>query len=164
MQNVVLIGFAGSGKSTVGRALSERLGWRFVDTDQQIEAEQCTTISEIFKLQGEAAFRALESEMIERTLADNGQVISTGGGAVLAERDRICMKTRGFVIALTASLETIISRVSLDENRPLVQGNVEEKVKALMQRRKHAYDFADLTIDTTGLTVKEIVDRVEQAL
>jgi shikimate kinase len=162
--NIILIGFAGSGKSTVGKALAARLGWQFVDTDQQIEERQGMSISDIFRLRGEAAFREAESEAIDLALQGKHQVISTGGGAVLAERNRNRMKQDGFVIALTASMETIIARVRLDQTRPLVQGNVEQKVKALMESRKHAYDFADITIDTTDLSVEQIVDKSQDAL
>ncbi|MDF2964562.1 MAG: shikimate kinase [Paenibacillus sp.] len=162
--NIVLVGFAGTGKSTVGKALSERLGWQLTDTDQRIEELKGTTITELFRTIGEPAFRTVESEVIERALQEEGRVVSTGGGAVLAEYNRSRMKENGFVVALTASKEIIIARVGKDQNRPLVQGNVEEKVTALLESRKHAYDFADLTIDTSVLSVEEIVDKIVEAL
>jgi shikimate kinase len=162
--NVILVGFAGTGKSTVGQALAERLGWQFTDTDQRIEELQGISISEMFRTLGEPAFRTAETEVIDRTLQEQGQVVSTGGGAVLAEHNRTRMQEGGFVVALAASKEVIIERVSKDQSRPLVQGNVEEKVADLLEQRKHAYDFADLTIDTSGLAVQEIVDRIIEAL
>ncbi|TDF96560.1 shikimate kinase [Paenibacillus piri] len=162
--NVVLIGFAGTGKSTVGRALAERLNWQFTDTDHRIEERYGISIAEIFKLHGEPEFRSAESKAIDEALAERGQVVSTGGGAVLAERNRTRMREGGFVVALTASKRAIIERVSQDQSRPLVQGNVEEKVTALMESRKHAYDFADLKIDTSELSIEAIVDRIQAAL
>jgi shikimate kinase len=162
--NVVLIGFMGTGKSTVGKALSARLNWQFVDTDLRIEQNEGMTISEIFHSKGESAFREAESETIEAVLQGENQVIATGGGAVLAERNRLKMKQDGFVVALTATAETSIERIKQDENRPLVQGNVEERVHTLLEIRKYAYDFADLKIDTSSISVDEIVERITAAI
>ncbi|SFL48690.1 shikimate kinase [Paenibacillus sp. 1_12] len=160
VKNVVLIGFMGSGKSTVGKALAERLGWEFVDTDQRIEERQGMTISDMFGTLGETAFRLAESETLDFVLEQSSQVISTGGGAVLAERNRQSMRKDGYVVALKASVETIIERVRHDQSRPLVQGDVEERVHTLLETRRNAYDFADLIIDTTGASVEEIVERI----
>ncbi|MFH5182991.1 shikimate kinase [Paenibacillus sp. TAB 01] len=162
--NIVLIGFMGTGKSTVGRMLSERLGWTFTDTDILIERQQGTTISEIFRLHGEAAFRKIESETIEAVLQGERQVVSTGGGAVLAEQNRRNMLEGGLVVALSATAETIIERVSQDQTRPLVQGDVSERVHTLLETRKHAYDFAELRIDTSELSVEQIVQKIVDAL
>ncbi|OXM85909.1 shikimate kinase [Paenibacillus rigui] len=158
--NIVLVGFMGTGKSTVGKELSNRLGWTFTDTDTLIEVQQGMPISEIFRLHGEAAFRKAESDVIETVLKGERQIISTGGGAVLAEQNRTNMLQGGFVVALSASAETIIQRVSQDQTRPLVQGNVEERVKTLLQTRKHAYDFAELIIDTTQHPVSAIAELI----
>lgn len=161
--NIVLIGFMGTGKSTVGKMLSERLGWTFTDTDILIERQQGTTISDIFRNQGEAAFRKIESETIEAVLKGERQVVSTGGGAVLAEQNRRNMLGGGLVVALSASAETIIERVSQDQTRPLVQGDVSERVHSLLETRKHAYDFAELRIDTSELSVEQIVQKILNA-
>lgn len=160
VKNVVLIGFMGTGKSTIGKALAGRLGWQFVDTDQKVEERQGITISEMFATLGESAFRQVESDTLDRVLEQSAQVISTGGGAVLAERNRLSMKKDGYVIALKAAEETIIERVKHDQSRPLVQGDVEERVHKLLETRRNAYDFADLIIDTTGVSVEEIVEQI----
>lgn len=162
--NIVLIGFMGTGKSTVGKTLSERLGWSFTDTDALVEEQQGTTISEIFRLHGEAAFRKSESDVIQAVLNGERQVVSTGGGAVLAEHNRTCMLEGGLVVALKASADTIIERVSQDQTRPLVQGDVAERVHTLLETRKHAYDFAHLIIDTSELSVERIVEKIIEAL
>lgn len=162
VRNIVLIGFMGTGKSTVGRKLAERLGWSFCDSDTVLEEVQQTSISELFRNQGEAHFRALETETLAHILDSEGQVVATGGGAVLAESNRSCMLQHGFVVALNATAETIIQRVSADTNRPLLQGNLEERVQTLMEQRKHAYDFAHISIDTTELTEDQIADRIIQ--
>ncbi len=161
--NVILIGFMGTGKSTIGRLLAERLGWTYADSDARIEQEQGVTIPALFERDGEAGFRELETEVLLRIMAEGRQVIATGGGAVLAERNRRAMLDNGFVVTLQASKEAIIARVSGDTGRPLLQGNLEERVTTLMENRKHAYDFADFIIDTTGLQPDDIAARIVQA-
>src|SRR5690606_15532127 len=161
--NLILVGFMGTGKSTVGRLLAERLGWTFTDSDTRIEEEQGATIAALFERDGEPRFREIESDTLLRLLADERQVVATGGGAVLAERNRIGMLEGGYVVALTASKETIIARVSGDTARPLLMGDLEERVSTLMETRKYAYDFADLKLDTTGLTPDQIAGRILQA-
>jgi shikimate kinase len=163
-KNIILIGFMGTGKSSVGKALAERLNWQFVDTDQRIEKQQGMTISEMFRDLGEPAFRQVESETIDKVLQHSAQVIATGGGAVLAERNRQSMKKDGFVVALTAAAEIIIERVKRDESRPLVQGDVTERVHTLLETRKHAYDFADLVIDTSKVTIDDVTRQIISAV
>lgn len=159
-RNVVLVGFMGTGKSTIGKLLAKRLGWSFTDTDEWIEREQGTTISELFRKHGEAYFRSLESKALRELLTEKKRILATGGGAVLAEENRVCMLENGFVIALTADTETIICRVSSDRSRPLLQGDLEERVQALMEQRKHAYKFAHVSIDTTSLSAQQIVEQI----
>lgn len=163
-RNIVLIGMMGSGKTTVGQALSAKLGWTYVDTDSEIVRSQGMSISDMFAKQGEEAFRRAESEAIGKVLKGSEQVIATGGGAVLLEQNRLAMKENGFVVALAASVETIIERVRGDQNRPLLQGNLEERVNHIVESRKHAYDFADLKVDTNGLPVDRIVDAIYSAM
>ncbi|WP_019533586.1 shikimate kinase [Paenibacillus ginsengihumi] len=155
--NIVLVGLMGTGKSTVGQALAERLGWTFVDTDALIEQERGMAIREIFARYGEAAFRQAETETIERIMEGERQVVATGGGAVLAAANRQAMTRTGYVVRLAASAETIIERVRHDRNRPLLSGDLEQRVRAIMEERRHAYDFADAAVDTTGLDVADIV-------
>lgn len=162
-RNIILVGFMGTGKSTVGMTLAERLGWAFVDTDQYIEGKHRKSIPELFREQGEAFFRAAESEALREMLSGEGRILATGGGAVLAAENREMMQNNGFVIALRAAPDIIIRRVSEDQNRPLLQGNLEERVHSIMEQRKHAYDFADISIDTSGLSVSEITERILKA-
>jgi shikimate kinase len=161
--NIVLIGFMGTGKSTVGRFLAERLGWDFVDTDHYIEKQEGMTIAELFSAKGEAYFREAETRAIGHIMGKIRQVVATGGGAVLAEENRTCMKLNGYVVALTASIETIIQRVGGDRNRPLLQGKASEVVPQLLERRRHAYDFADLRIATDRLRIELIAQRLLKA-
>ncbi|GGI43100.1 shikimate kinase [Paenibacillus marchantiophytorum] len=159
-RNIVLVGFMGTGKSTVGSLLAERLDWKFRDSDAVLEEEQQSRIADLFQQHGEAYFRTLESKTLAHILEGERQVVATGGGAVLAESNRTCMLQNGLVVALTASAETIIARVSSDTNRPLLQGNVEERVNTLLEQRKSSYDFAHTVIDTTELSTNEIVELI----
>jgi shikimate kinase len=158
--NIVLVGFMGTGKSTVGRFLAEKLGWELIDTDHYIEKQQKMSIAELFNKHGEPYFREMETRAILEIMEKSNQVIATGGGAVLAEKNRRSLKANGFVVALTASLETIIQRVGGDRNRPLLQGKANEIVPQLLQQRKHAYDFADFTISTDRLRIEFIAQRL----
>lgn len=158
---IVLVGFMGTGKSTVAARLAARLGIERVDLDEAVEHEAGCTIAELFDTRGEAYFRDLESSMLERLLAsDQPIVLATGGGAVLREANRAAMLRSGFVAALTASPEQIIARVAGDPSRPLLRGDVEERVHRLLEERKNAYDFAHIKIDTTDMTPAEVADRI----
>lgn len=159
-KNIIIVGFMGTGKTTVGLELARKLSWKYVDTDHQIENTAQMKIPQIFEKQGEDAFRELETKVIRQTLADHTQIISTGGGAVLRSENRDIMLKNGFVVALTASPEAIIARVSENENRPLLQGNVRNKVITLLEERKEAYDFAHAKIDTTHHTPQQLVAKI----
>ncbi|KIL41177.1 shikimate kinase [Gordoniibacillus kamchatkensis] len=162
--NIVLVGFMGTGKSTVGALTAERLGWTFADTDRWIEEKTGKTIPEIFAEQGEAAFREYESEALHELLGGKHMVLATGGGAVLAGANRACMLAGGLVVALTAPMATIIERVRGDSNRPLLQGDASERVRTLLEKRRGAYDFAHMTIDTADLEPAAVAARIVAAL
>ncbi|MEK3884460.1 shikimate kinase [Paenibacillus sp. PL2-23] len=154
---LVLIGFMGTGKSSVSRLLSERLGYARVDADEEIERAEGRTISSIFQSDGEEAFRDIESRVLTALLArKEPMVLATGGGAVLREGNRDAMLHGGFVVSLQCSAEQIIDRVMSDTARPLLQGDVESRVRTLLKQRQGIYDFAHLTIDTTELSVEEV--------
>lgn len=150
----------GTGKSTVGQKLAELLGWTFQDSDAFLEEEQQTSISELFRMHGETYFRALESKALAHILDRKEQIVATGGGAVLVDGNRACMLQNGFVVALKASPETIIQRVSSDSSRPLLHGDLEERVHTLLEQRKSAYDFAHSIIDTEELTADQIAELI----
>lgn len=158
--NVVLIGFMGTGKSTIARKLADRLGWAIMDSDQWIEASEGMSISKIFKIKGEAYFRQLESEAIQQIMKQKKQVIATGGGIVMVEGNQKCMMDNGLVVTLKADAKTIINRVSRDRNRPLLKGNVRGKVHQLLSERKNAYDFAHIQIDTSFSSIDDIVEQI----
>jgi shikimate kinase len=160
VRNIVLIGFMGTGKSTIGRALAERLGWLFVDTDQLVQVRSGRTIPELFAQKGEAYFRSLETSVIADTAGGERQVVSTGGGAVLREENRKLLLSAGLVVALKAPPETVLERVAKDTGRPLLQGDREANIRRLMEERRTAYDFAHVFIDTSEWDVIHAVERI----
>jgi len=150
----------GTGKSTVGAALADRLGWRFVDTDELLVAREGKSIPELFEERGERYFRDAETAVLADVLKGTKQVVSTGGGAVLRPENREAMLSGGLVVALTAPAETLLVRLRGDVNRPLLSGDKEERVHRLLAERKNAYDFAPLVIDTSRSNVRETVDTI----
>ncbi|MBJ7392321.1 MAG: shikimate kinase, partial [Chthoniobacterales bacterium] len=120
-KNLVLVGFMGSGKSSVGRLAAKALGFQFTDTDQIVVDRAGRQISDIFETDGEAAFRALETEAIESLAHSERYVVSTGGGAVLSEHNRLRLRALGFVVCLTASEDILFERVARNSKRPLLQ-------------------------------------------
>lgn len=161
LNKLVLIGFMGTGKSTVSKLLSQELGCKRVDGDEEIERLENKLISDIFAQDGEAGFRLIETRVLDMILADEEPaIVATGGGAVLSADNRELMMSRSFVVALKASPEQIIARVQSDAARPLLQGDAAERVNTLLEQRKNAYDFAHFTIDTTELTAEEVVSAI----
>ncbi|MBJ6801888.1 shikimate kinase [Geomonas sp. Red259] len=153
----------GCGKTSVGQVLAQQLGWSFVDLDQIIVAEAGRSIKEIFADQGEPYFRELESKMLEQVAARAGQVVSTGGGVVIAPANRANMHGNGCIVNLTASVETIAQRVSGDSERPLLADDASVlKIRTMLEVREQFYADADIRIDTTGKDVaavaKEVLD------
>ncbi|QGG56816.1 shikimate kinase [Paenibacillus sp. B01] len=161
---IVLIGFMGTGKSTVAAMLAERLGWRCADTDAEVVREQGNSIAELFATRGEAFFRDAETRALERLLAcGDPLVIATGGGAVLRERNRQLMLGGAFVAALQASEAVIVERVRHDQGRPLLAGDPAAKVRELLEKRRGAYDFAPLQVMTDGLSPEQAAEAVALA-
>ena len=141
MKNIVLMGFMGAGKTTIGKKLAKALEYEFVDTDEWIEKEQDRKISDIFAEDGEAVFRDMETDLLKRLQnREEKFVLSIGGGMPVREENRALLRNLGIVIYLKTSKEEIIRRVSGDKNRPLLQGgDLEEKVTNLMNAREQIY-------------------------
>ncbi|KEO82655.1 shikimate kinase [Tumebacillus flagellatus] len=162
---IFLIGFMGTGKTTVGEQLASALDVPLFDSDQEIVKREGRSIPEIFAADGEVHFRKLETAMLTELAAGGPAVITTGGGAVLAAENRDMMKKSGFVVCLTATVEEIVRRVENDPNRPLLQGgDLKGRILALQEARAGLYEFADLALDTTGRSLADIVGEIVMKL
>ena len=164
--NLVLVGPMGAGKSSIGRRLAGRLGLRFVDADRAIEDATGATVPVIFECEGEAGFRAREQALLAELCAGHGQLIATGGGAVLDERNRAVLRERGFVVYLRVGIEQQLRRLARDRTRPLLAGaDRRERLQQLAAQRGPLYDaIADLTFDCDRLTVADAVARLATEL
>jgi shikimate kinase len=164
MKSIYLIGFMGSGKTTIGKALSLSLNVPVIDCDEEISRLTGKTITEIFEVEGEAAFRLLEAECL-RNLPVEDSIITTGGGTVLREENRKWMQENGVVVLLAASPEEILKRLEGDKTRPLLIGDKETKVAKILGERLPVYvDTANIIIETTGKSVEAIVEELVQRL
>ena len=160
MRNIILIGFMGTGKTTIATQLARILKMRYVSVDDLIEKREKRTINEIFTTEGEEYFRDVESEIISQLCGLEGQVIDAGGGAVIRENNIENMKSSGILICLTADEETIMSRTKKYKHRPLL--NVEDpkaRIRTLLAKRAPFYAKADHTIDTGKLTQKKLLKK-----
>jgi len=153
------------GKSAVGRRLARRLKRPFVDLDQTIEKKEKMRVHEIFNLKGEAYFRRLEKQALAEVLARNGQVVATGGGAILDDENLALLKEKSLLICLKASPETLQRRSGTGKKRPLLKGHDRQKrIEELLSQREERYDQAHVSIDTSGLSVKTIVEKILEIL
>lgn len=167
MENVILIGFMGCGKTTVGFRLSYRLRRTVIDTDKEIEKEEQRTISDIFAADGEAYFRDRETACL-RKLAGSAynQIISVGGGLPLREENRELLHELGQVFYLRATGETIYERVKEDTTRPLLRGGDPlTKIRTLLEERDPYYmAAADVVVTVDGKSFSEILDEIEKKI
>lgn len=161
-QNIVLIGFMGSGKTSIGRLVAQRLGFQFVDTDAVIVERAGMQVAEIFERHGEAWFREMETTTLRSLGILNRAVISTGGGIVVREENHALLRTLGFAIWLTASEEVIFERVSRNKKRPLLQTpNPRATLHELLEKRGALYaTVAQFTIDSSRLSHEAAADMV----
>ncbi|HEU4440183.1 MAG TPA: shikimate kinase [Methylomirabilota bacterium] len=162
--NVILVGFMGAGKSSVGRLLARRLGRCFVETDDMITAREGRSIPEIFAERGEAHFRALEEETVRLLALKSGDVIATGGGLCCREGRPEALKALGAVVWLRGDFDTLYERARRAGERPMLAGRARDDVAALYRAREPYYRQADVTVDTTDVGPDQVVARVLQAL
>ncbi len=162
--NVILVGFMGAGKSSVGRILAARLGRCFVETDEMITAKEGRPIPEIFAEQGEARFRALEDEAVRLLALKRGDVIATGGGLPCRDGRLEALRAIGTVVWLSGDFATLYERALRGGDRPMLHGRTREQAEALYEARKSFYSRADLAVDTTTLNPDQVAARVAAAL
>ena len=156
MKNVVLTGFMCTGKSTIGRTLAKKMGFRFVDSDEYIVKKQNMTIDEIFEKYGEEEFRRIEKECIKEISMMSNCIIATGGGVVLNPENIDNLKKNGVVFNLSASLETILSRTGAIAKRPLIRNSTAEEIESRMKARQPYYDNNHFKIEVDGLGPMQI--------
>ncbi len=165
MANIYLLGFMGTGKTSVGKLLSQRLGWQFLDLDEIIEEKEGLKIVEIFAKKGEPYFRDLESQALGELTCRDNLVVACGGGIVLREKNLSLIDNSGIGICLEASPEVIYERTKKFTHRPLL--NVEDpqgKIKELLEKRAPFYAKVKYHIDTSNLTVEEVVEKIEELI
>lgn len=160
---IALVGFMGSGKSTVGRALARRLRYRFADSDLAVEAATGRSVRAVFAEQGEEAFRALERTAIDSLLAEDGIVIATGGGAFVEAETARLLREKATVVHLDCGLEEAIRRAERSGARPLLDAG-EDAVAALFAARKDKYALAHLAVSTTRRAPSDVVAEIVRSL
>lgn len=166
LTSIVIIGLMGAGKTTIGRRLSQRLGWPVIDTDHEIERRCGASVPVIFELEGEAGFRRRESKVIEEVMAVPGQVVTTGGGAPLSEANQEAL-SRGFVIYLDAEPRQLWQRLKSDHSRPLLAQSSDPKatLERLHRERDPIYRrLADLVVCSTRGSLGQVLSQIEKAL
>ncbi|NKB62593.1 MAG: AAA family ATPase [Gammaproteobacteria bacterium] len=164
--NIYLVGLMGAGKTTVGRKLSNLMERDFLDTDQMMETRTGVAISYIFEVEGESGFRDRESALLKEVSELSGKVISTGGGIVLREENRLMMRESGLVIYLRASLGLLWSRLRGCRKRPLLQSdNPKEKIRMLIEERDGMYkEAADIVVDANSESAAKMAKKIQQML
>ena len=158
--NIILTGFMGTGKTSLGKLLANKLGRGFVDLDQKIEQDFGMKIPEIFSKHGEKFFRELEKEAVKKISTQKNLVIATGGGTVKDQENIQLLKSSGVIICLTTEPEEIFSRTERRGERPVLDNSGEERletIKKLLAERKKFYDQADYTVDTTDWSPLQIM-------
>lgn len=168
-KNIFLVGPMGAGKSTIGRQLADLTGKRFRDADHEIENRTGASIPLIFEIEGEEGFRKRENTMLAELTGETDMVLATGGGAVLAEENRLMLSGNGFVVYLHADIEILYERTRRDRNRPLLnEGDRRQKLEKIMSTRDPLYrDVADLVVETdkrpAKMVAKNIVEKIQTA-
>ena len=171
-QHLILTGFMGSGKSSVGRELATLLQRPFIDLDKYIEKQTGLTIAEIFEHQGETYFRRLEQQALKTVLAYPPMVLATGGGTIINEDNRRLIQNRGYIVFLDASQDTIMKRTGASHSRPLLHTGDktaadrfrQQKIKGLLSERRPFYEFCHLKILTDNMSVHQVSRRIMQQL
>lgn len=161
MKALYVTGFMGSGKTTIGRALSERWNVPVIDTDEQVEMRTGKRVREIFEQEGETAFRRYETDILKSLPAEN-IIITTGGGVVGKEENRRWMQEHGTVLYLYCEPQHIVQRLRGDTTRPLFQET--ESFFVLFRSRQSLYEEAHYTVDTTNKAIEDIINEIEETI
>ncbi len=172
-QHLILTGFMGSGKSSVGRELADILGKSFIDLDEYIEQQTGSTIADIFAQQGEDVFRRLETRFLLEVLHRPPHIVSTGGGTIITEENRRLIEASGYVVFLDAGWETLAKRTAASSSRPLLQSPEktatdnrfrQQKIKDLLNERRPFYEKCHVKITTDNLSVHQVARKIIQRI
>ncbi|MFY9587732.1 MAG: shikimate kinase [Actinomycetota bacterium] len=164
-RSVVLIGFMAAGKTAVGRALADRLGFEFCDTDAMVVEASGRSVADLFAAEGEEGFRVRERDAVVRAAARPKQVVACGGGAILSVRNYGVLKGAGPIVYLRTSPDELVARLGNGEGRPLLAGDPKTAVPKLLAERAPAYETAaDLVVDTDGRSPAEIATEIAEKL
>lgn len=159
--NIYLVGFMATGKTAVGKELAGKKKWQFVDLDGLIELREKRTIADIFSQEGEPYFRRVESRVLKEVAGEKKFVVACGGGIVINKENIKLMKETGILICLTAAPEVILRRTGGSSHRPLLNvSSPKKQIELLLKLRAPYYAQADKTIDTSKLSVKEVVAKI----
>jgi shikimate kinase len=161
--NVILIGFMGSGKTSSGRELARRMGFRFLDLDERIQAKAGKSIDEIFRIEGETSFRAKERQEVDAITKQNHTIICPGGGAWLDERNRETLLRSGWCVWLEVSPVEAWRRIQADSNlRPLIHrsGDPSKEIRKLLEERNPIYALAHQKVETDGMLAEEVAGKI----
>ena len=162
---LVLVGLMGAGKTTIGRRLADRLNVPFVDADDEIERAAGCSITDLFEVHGEKAFREGEKRVIARLMEGPPGVMATGGGAFMNTVTRERIKERGISIWLRADLEILVQRCARRDDRPLLKdGNMKEILRNLIDQRYPVYSEADIIVDTGNKPQRTVIDKIMDEL
>lgn len=165
MKNIALIGLMGVGKTSVGKLLSKKINYSFIDTDEYIQNEHLMTINEIFKTYGEEQFREFEHNIIKNIYNIKNTVIATGGGIVLNHKNVEVLRKTCFIILLQASPDFIFSNISNCKERPLLNtGDQYQKICQLIEQREKYYKIYDYKLDVDNLLIEQVVDEIMDIL
>lgn len=166
MKNIILIGFMGSGKSTVGKFIANKNNMKQIDTDWYIERKHNRKISEIFETDGEETFRQMETDCIKELLknSDKKYIVSVGGGLPMREENRELLHKLGTIVYLKAEISTLEKRLSGDKKRPLLQGGeLHDKIASLMEKRESVYEeLADIIVQTDNKSFEDIETEIKK--
>lgn len=160
-QTITITGFMAVGKSAVGRNLARRLKRQFVDLDKVIEKTEGMKVKDIFSQKGESYFREREKQALEEVLKHEGQVIATGGGAIIDAENLGLLREKTLLVCLTASPDALLKRIGSGSKRPLLKdADRKNRIEELLQLREEKYAQAHLSIDTTDLTINQVAERI----
>jgi shikimate kinase len=163
--NIVILGFMATGKTSVAKELSNRLGMKYISTDELIEEREKKTIPQVFKEYGESYFRKVETEIVRQISKMDNLVIDTGGGVVLNGENIKDLRKNGILFCLKAKPEVILKRTQKDSYRPLLRTDDKlSRIKELLQKRQVYYNRIENSIDTSNITIQEVAEKIIRML